>query len=189
MSEDYINWHLIELNSSTPLSLLKEAWRYQLPVEDSNETEEVNLPLTILDLLETLIVMQKHLTEFLQLMLMMWPLLMSFSVPYVGDLRGLNHIQSRKHFISGTFFDLLLSHTSYYVHHYTPCSSPFLYDEEGSHMENCNYLSNLGIVINEEQFLTQVDSKFYLDNKTKWSLIYLGPRNRDQHKWSANWAK
>ena len=127
MSKDYINWHLVELKSSTPLSLLKEAWRYQLLVEDSDEAEEVNLPLMNLDLLKTLKVIQKHLIKFLQLMPIVWPLLVFFSIPYVRDLRSLNHIQSRKHFISRTFLDLLLSHISYYVHQYAPCSSPFLY--------------------------------------------------------------
>ena len=141
-----------------------------------------------LDLPETLKVIQKHLTKFLQPTSMVWPLPVSFSVPYIRDLRGLNHIQSRKHFIDRTLFDLLLSHMSYYVHQYAPCSSPFLYDE-GSHMENCHYLSNLDIIINEEQFLKQIDSKCYLDNKAKWSLIYPKSRNRDQHKRLANKTK
>ena len=118
MSKDFINWHLVELRSSTPLSLLQEVWRYQLPVEDSDKREEVNLPSTNLDLPETLIAIQKHLTEFLQPTLIVWPLLVSFSIPYIEDLRGLNYIQSRQHFIGRNFFDLLLSHTSYYVHQY-----------------------------------------------------------------------
>ena len=85
---------------------------------------------------------------------MVWPLPVSFDIPYVRDLRGLNHIQSRKHFIGGTFFNVLLSHTSHYVHQYAPCSIPFLYDEEGSHLEYCHYLPNLDIITYEEQFLT-----------------------------------
>ena len=154
MSKHFINWHLIELKRLTLLPLLKKAWRYQLPVEDSDEVEENNLPSTNPDLLKTLIVMQKHLTEFLQSTLMVWPFLVSFSVPYVGDLRGLNHTQSRQHFISGTFFDLLLSHISFYIQQYVPCSSPLLYDEEGSYMENYHYLSDLGIITYEKHFLT-----------------------------------
>ena len=123
MSKDFINWHLVESKSSTLLSLLKEAWRYQLSVEDSNEAEEANLPSMNPDLPESLVVIQKHLTKFLQPMLMVWPLPVSFGIPYIGDLRGLNHIQSRKHFIGRTFFNLLLSHMSYYIHQYAPCSS------------------------------------------------------------------
>ena len=158
-------------------------------MEESDEVKEVNLPLMNPGLLETLVVMQKHLTKSLQPTPMVWPLLVSFSILYIGNLGGLNHIQSRKHFIGRTFFHLLLSHMSYYVHQYTPCSNPFLYDEEGSHMENCHYLPHLGIITHEEQFLRQVDSKFYLDNEVKWNIIYPEPRNRDQCKQLANRIK
>ena len=176
MSKDFIDWHLVESKSSTLLSLLKEAWRYQLPVEDSNKAEEANPPLMNPDLPETLIVMQKYLTKFLQPTPMEWPLLVSFGIPYVRDLRGLNHMQSRKHFIGETFLDLLLSHMSYYIHQYAP------YNEEGSHIENYHYLADLSIIVYQNHFLKQIDSKFYLDNEAKWSLIYLEPRNRDQCK-------
>ena len=126
---------------------------YQLPMEDSNKAEEVNLPSTNLDLLEILKVIQKHLTKFLQLTQIVWPLPVSFGIPYIGDLKGLNHIQSRKHFIGRTFFDLLLSHTSYYVHQYASYFIPLLYDKKGSLMENRHYLPNNGIIMNKEQFL------------------------------------
>lgn len=87
--------------------------------------------------------------------------------------KRLNHILSRKHFIDGTFLDLLLSHMSVYVHQDASCSSPFLYKEEGSQMENYHYYSTTGISTYKKYFLEWVDSKFYLDNEAKWMIIYL----------------
>ena len=40
-----------------------------------------------------------------------------------------------------------------YVHQYFSCSSPFLYDEEGSHMKNYHYYPTTGIVIYKKYFL------------------------------------
>ena len=46
MSEDSIDWHLVELKSSTPINLLKNAWDYHLPMmeDDEEPLENQNLP-------------------------------------------------------------------------------------------------------------------------------------------------
>ena len=184
MSKDSIDWHLVELKSSTPINLLKNAWDYHLPMVENDEE-----PLQNQNLPEILRILQDHLESFLQKMPMVWPLPVSFGVPYIRNLRGLSHIPSRKHFIGGTFLDLYLSQTDPLNHFYHSCSDPILYDQGDTCLYNFHYFPTTGILFYEKLFLTQVDSKFYLENEARWSVIYPSPRIRGIQKRSINRSK
>ena len=162
-----------------PIHLLKNAWNYHLPMKSDEEPLNQNLP-------EILRILQEHLESFLQKMPMVWPLPVSFGVPYVGNLRGLSHIQSRKHFIGRTFLDLYLSQTDSLNHFYHSCSDPILYDQGDTCLHNSHYFPTTGILFYKKLFLIRVDSKFYLDNEARWSIIYPTPKIRGIRKRSIN---
>ena len=151
MSQDSIDWHLVESKSSTPINLLKKAWNYHLLMVESDEEPQL---LVNLGFPEILRILQEHLNEFLQKTPMVWPLPVSFSVPYVRNLRGSNYIPSRKHFIGGTFLNLYLSRTEPSNHFYHSCSDPILYDRRDTCPHNSHYFSTTGILFYKKSLLT-----------------------------------
>ena len=125
MSKDSIDWHLVESKSSMPINLLRQACDYYLPMVEHGEEPQTSMNPELPEILE---ILQEKIDLFLQRTPMVWPLPVSFGVPYVGNLRGLNHIPSRKHFIGGTFLDLFLSQTQPSNHFYHSYSAPILFD-------------------------------------------------------------